>query len=126
MPLEVGPFVGVSSNEARILFEAVPEIRFLLGLGDQVYTDELWESKKSTGGEYYYNLSAAALLYEYKQAYYKYLHIPQVQRVTSHCPMFMTWDDHEIRDGWGSRGDETGAAEQKLLLAHELNSCTQV
>ena len=96
---------------------AEQEIRFLLGLGDQVYTDELWESKKSTGGEHYYNLSAAALLYEYNQVYYKYLHIPQVQRVASYCPMFMTWDDHEIRDGWGSRGDEAGAAEQKMFMA---------
>jgi alkaline phosphatase D len=31
--------------------------------------------------------------------------------------MFLTWDDHEIRDGWGSRGDEGGEAEQKMFLA---------
>jgi hypothetical protein len=93
------------------------EIRFLLGLGDAVYVDELWKGTKNTGGEHYYNLSSGALLYEYNQVYYKYLHIPQVQRVTSYCPMFLTWDDHEIRDGWGSRGDERGEAEQKMFLA---------
>lgn len=93
------------------------EIRFSLALGDQIYTDELWAGTKSTGGERYYNMSAAALLYEYNQVYYKYLHIPQVQSVASHCPLFMMWDDHEIRDGWGSRGDEGGEAEQKMFLA---------
>ncbi len=96
---------------------AEQDIRFLLGLGDQVYADELWQSKKNTGGVHYSELSPAALLYEYNQVYHKFLHIPEVQRVASLCPMFMTWDDHEIRDGWGSRGDEKGAAEQRMFLA---------
>jgi hypothetical protein len=29
-----------------------------------------------------------------------------LERAFAACPSVMTWDDHDIRDGWGSQGDE--------------------
>ena len=39
------------------------------------------------------------------------------------CPSVMTWDDHEIRDGWGSQGDEyTGGCMDQELAKYYLKA----
>ena len=47
-----------------------------------------------------------------------YLGIPEVQDVYSRCPSFLMWDDHEIRDGWGSyKRDATEVYRKQMLEA---------
>lgn len=85
---------------------------FALGLGDQMYVDA--EPKEGEpialfhkGGSdvLAFNLDETdanlELLYRYHFA------IPPLDKAMQSIPTLMMWDDHEIRDGWGSHGDET-------------------
>ena len=81
--------------------------RFLLGIGDQIYADELW--KKEGNGlplKYLKTAQHDEQIEAYSNIYRKQLGLHPVSSVTLNTPVFFTWDDHEIRDGWGSHGDE--------------------
>ena len=88
-----------------------PRPAFALGLGDQMYVDAgpdrtkplaLFHGPRSN--ELAFNLDEAAtnlqLLYRYHFA------VPPLDAAMRAMPTMMMWDDHEIRDGWGSHGDE--------------------
>lgn len=90
------------------------EPRFLLAIGDQIYADELWKRRNRRK---YARASHQEIVEAYSGVYDKFLGLRQIQAVSSRCPIFMTWDDHEIRDGWGSHGDEHTAALQRMFQA---------
>ncbi len=90
---------------------------FVLGLGDQVYTDPDPSGEEETrlaflGGsssdEWYIDTSKETFESVFKTMYRYNFALPPQNRTFSHLQSKMMWDDHEIRDGWGSHGDETG------------------
>jgi alkaline phosphatase D len=88
--------------------------RFILGLGDQVYVDEsndklnIWNWLKKVKE---FNPDTEDMVSWYRDIYKGFWGIEQLKKVFSHYPMYMIWDDHEIKDGWGSYTTEELAAE---------------
>jgi hypothetical protein len=84
---------------------------FALGLGDQIYVDAgpkptepiaLFHEDRSDALAFHLNETDANL-----ELFYRYhLAIPPLDKAFQSLPTMMMWDDHEIRDGWGSQGDE--------------------
>jgi PhoD-like phosphatase len=70
--------------------------RFLLLIGDQVY-QEVWGRERS--GEIRTRTERLdALVETYRKSWTR----TEVAKVLANVPTYMMWDDHEIRDGWGS------------------------
>lgn len=67
------------------------DLRFLLMIGDQVYTD-LW--KYNSLGK------VAATLSEYRAVYAYTFSRPPLRDLLTRLPVFMTLDDHEVDDDW--------------------------
>jgi hypothetical protein len=71
--------------------------RFLLMIGDQVYVDQtgdVWESHFDEQSDE----RRRALAQKYQDNWHREL----LQEIMANIPTYMIWDDHEIRDGWGS------------------------
>ena len=87
---------GVWANMAKFIKEAQPA--FLLMMGDQVYIDE----DDPNIFKLHYNSDPptrrAALAEKYRLSWSRKV----VQQVLANIPTYMVWDDHEIRDGFGS------------------------
>ncbi len=86
---------------------------FVLGLGDQVYVDpdpmdtnglSFLNGKKSDN--FLIKTDQANLVESFKVLYRYNFSVPPLATALSKLPSMMMWDDHEIRDGWGSQGDE--------------------
>ena len=83
--------------------------RFLLFIGDQVYLDSeepnVWRDFLTADAE----SRRAAMAEKYQESWSR----PYVRSVLANVPTYMIWDDHEIRDGWGSfAGDSPTLAAQ--------------
>lgn len=81
----------------KYIAEAKPQ--FLLMMGDQIYMDE--------GGVNLFDKNRrhqprakrrAAMVEKYRENWSR----PLVRDVLANIPVYMMWDDHDIRDGWGS------------------------
>lgn len=87
---------------------------FLLGLGDQAYVDAEAARKGSLaifGGkrsdELRIDISEPEDWTSVLDTVYRmHFLVPTLDRALKALPNAMVWDDHEIRDGWGSQGDE--------------------
>ena len=113
--------------EGKIRVEGFPETPSLgIGLGDQIYVDPRpaqlgagGASLAAFGGDD----SAERRIREgdeeafFRATYEAYFLNEPMARVLSALPVVMTWDDHEIRDGWGSQGDE-GEPEWRAWFDH--------
>jgi phosphodiesterase/alkaline phosphatase D-like protein len=119
---------ALSNGASRVNDPA--SLRFALGVGDQVYVDEMGWSLAERGLEAmdYLKLDYESLALHCDTCYNEYWRFRSLRHVYSNCPAFFTWDDHEIRDGWGSRKkDRTtpqllhvyGAAEE-AFIKHQL------
>ena len=77
--------------------EAKPQ--FLLMMGDQVYLDEgginLFDKERRRQPR---AKRRAAIVEKYRENWSR----PLVRDVLANIPVYMMWDDHDIRDGWGS------------------------
>ncbi len=78
--------------------------RFVIGGGDQVYADgvdhlNIWKWLKKVKDD---DPSIEDMLSWYRDIYRGYWGFTGVQAVFRQFPNYMTWDDHEIMDGWGS------------------------
>ena len=60
---------------------------------DQVYNDEGWQD---------YDDNVQQLRYAYSRMYRYHWSFTEFRQVLATYPHLMMWDDHEIRDGWGS------------------------
>lgn len=85
------------------------DFRFLIGGGDQVYADgvktlDIWKYlnkvMKKQDGELL--PSADEMISWYRDIYRGYWGFPAVRDAFSGYPTYMIWDDHELKDGWGS------------------------
>lgn len=103
----------VSESQANAEDSQAP--RFLLGLGDQIYEEDFWNKNDAPGRAA--GMSHEEIVAKYDELYRKFLSLQEIRKVTAHSPFFMTWDDHEILDGWGSRGNEHEPARQKIINA---------
>ena len=83
-------------------------VDLIVHAGDQVYADEVVKRySKAARRTQYGNADAEALLdtvtQEYRRLYVEHFWtIPDVAAVLTTCPNIMTWDDHDIDEGWGS------------------------
>jgi hypothetical protein len=87
---------GAWPQLAKFIKEAQPS--FLLMMGDQVYIDE---DEPNVFALHYESDSATrrrALAEKYRKSWSR----PVVQQIFANIPTYMVWDDHEIRDGFGS------------------------
>ena len=100
-------------NTARLAFDKDRDgkrVDFLIGGGDQAYCDgsdalDIWkylekvlkDRKPSDGFP-----DQEDMLSWYREMYRGYWGFASVQAVFGRYPTYMIWDDHEIRDGWGS------------------------
>ncbi len=85
-------------------------LAFVIGGGDQCYVDgrdkiNIWNylykvMGAKEDGEVY--PSQDDMVSWYRNIYRAYWGFPQVRTVFGMYPTYMTWDDHEIGDGWGS------------------------
>ena len=83
---------------------------FVIAGGDQVYVDgvkslNIWEHlnqvMRKEGGEVLPDVEIMKSWY--RKIYRGYWGFDHVRRVFSSFPTYMTWDDHELLNGWGSR-----------------------
>jgi hypothetical protein len=87
---------GAWERFAAFVDDAQP--RFLLMMGDQVYIDDdppdIFDEHFDSRPE----VRRRALADKYRLNWQR----EPVRRVLANVPTYMMWDDHEIRDGWGS------------------------
>jgi hypothetical protein len=82
--------------------------RFLLMMGDQVYMDEgenVWQSHLRSEAP----VRRAAMAAKYQAAWSR----QPLASMLANVPTYMTWDDHDVRNGWGSF-----APDSPTLAAH--------
>lgn len=91
------------------LFIAEEQPRFILMVGDQIYVDEGEEDLWRTHREAPAVERRRALVQKYEKLWCR----ESIARIMANTPVYMTWDDHDIRDGWGSfAADSRYLAEQ--------------
>lgn len=92
---------------------------FWLGLGDQVYVDTGKDAGQAmlTGTKANEKRYAPAELPQFFETIYRaYFSLEPYASALQALPTAMIWDDHEIRDGWGSHGDEENSDEWRQHL----------
>jgi len=97
---------GAWKDLAAFVKSAKPH--FILMMGDQVYVDE---DTPNVFKEHFSSSPAErrrALVGKYTLTW----SMPPVREVLANVPCYMMWDDHDIRDGWGSM-----ASDSRTLLA---------
>ena len=82
------------------------QVDLVVHAGDQVYADDVVK-KYSTRARRAKGDEAEALLatvtQEYRRLYVEHFWtMPDVAAILTACPNIMTWDDHDIDEGWGS------------------------
>ena len=86
---------GAWADLSQFIEDAKP--RFLLMIGDQVYLDDspnLWRDFLESPRP----IRRQAMADAYQESWSRDI----VRHVLANIPTYMMWDDHEIRDGWGS------------------------
>lgn len=115
----------------RLLGEAFedPDVHLALLGGDQVYADVIreewlreWEAdfdpkaaSEAEASRFFASLEE--LPERYERIYRSFWRRPEIRTFMGHMPCLMTWDDHEIYDGWGSYGNEALPAQQAFFKA---------
>ena len=90
----------------RHLYQQIADgnVDLVVHAGDQVYADEVvnrYTKKARTTKEG--EALLATLTEEYRRLYVeRFWTVPDVAAVLTSCPNLMTWDDHDIDEGWGS------------------------
>jgi phosphodiesterase/alkaline phosphatase D-like protein len=115
----------------RLLTEALGDADVHLALlgGDQIYGDVIreewlreWEpdfdpNSASPSEAERFHESLAELPERYERLYRSFWRRPEIRTFMGHMPCLMTWDDHDIYDGWGSYGNESLPAQQGFFKA---------
>ncbi|MBT3877773.1 MAG: alkaline phosphatase family protein [Candidatus Scalindua sp.] len=108
------------------------DLRFVIGGGDQVYTDgveslNIWtyldKVMRKENGEIF--PTHEDMVSWYRDIYRGYWGFDSLQNIFSNVPTYMMWDDHELGDGCGSYYlDKDGKKELSSLLPSIENSKT--
>jgi len=137
-------FAKVATDTENSSFSSVaPNPVLLVGTGDQVYMDAGYDALPPVRGQNH-PLSAWSsekqpqLMFSAKyypehvaRTYDAFAALTHMNQVFSKIPQINAWDDHEIRDGWGSQRDENApqkpwlkevfAAARKGYLEHQYS-----
>jgi hypothetical protein len=120
LPGSIAPilFCPISCNSAeetgawdalkKFVDDAKPH--FILMMGDQVYVDD---DKPNVFNDHHDSPPAIrrkALADKYRANWSR----EQLRHIMSRVPCYMMWDDHEIRDGWGSLAADSPTMVQKF------------
>lgn len=98
---------GIWARLAATVREQRP--RFLVMLGDNVYLDKdpnLWKEHVESPS----SRRRAAMADQYRTSWSR----PHVKEVLANVPTYMIWDDHDIRDGWGSFAPDSPTLAQRF------------
>jgi hypothetical protein len=86
---------------------------FAVALGDQIYVDGDNGNRTATTALGLFRGKASLPVFDIGQAapflnvvYRYHFGLPPLDAAMRALPTAMVWDDHDIRDGWGSHGDE--------------------
>lgn len=92
----------------------------LLHVGDQIYGDSAFQEAESIlDGRITGTQAQQRQIKElYRRLYRMTWRYPATRDVLARVPNLMIWDDHEIRDDWGSRADDSNSA----AAAHHIGS----
>jgi phosphodiesterase/alkaline phosphatase D-like protein len=115
----------------RLIVETLgdPDVHLTLLGGDQIYGDVIreewlreWEpdfdpETASWSEAERFRESLAELPDRYQRLYRSFWRRPEIRAFMGHMPCLMTWDDHDIYDGWGSHGNEALPAQQAFFNA---------
>ena len=101
-----------TSGKAKLLENP----KAVIGGGDQVYTDAGYAEKEfenhplsawaHTCSDPYPLLDTVEFAQHLDRCYLHFNSFECFEKIEAALPCISTWDDHEIRDGWGSHGDE--------------------
>lgn len=99
---------------AKFVNEAKPH--FIMMMGDQVYIDE---DEPDIFKEFFESPSPVRrkALAEKYHANWSRKHVKQVM---ANFPTYMMWDDHDIRDGWGSLASDSETLVQKYPRGNDI------
>jgi hypothetical protein len=117
-------FCGISCSAARqagawdalAAFVEDAQPSFVLMMGDQVYLDE---DEPDIFEEHFESDPAVrrkAMAEKYRLNWSR----EPVRRVMANVPTYMMWDDHDIRDGWGSLAADSPTLAQKHAKGVEM------
>jgi len=83
---------------------AAGNVDLVIHAGDQVYADDIVKRYASTARRAKDPDALLGMLTEeYRRLYVeRFWNVPEVAAVLTACPNIMTWDDHDIDEGWGS------------------------
>jgi hypothetical protein len=91
---------------------------FVLGLGDQVYVDPDPKTSKpiafmrgEDSDQFLIHTDTDSLYRSFDVLYRYNLSLPPLAKAFARLPAYLMWDDHEIRDGWGSHRDSGSVAD---------------
>lgn len=109
--------IGAWKKFAEYIKTAKP--RFLLMIGDQVYQDSngaaVWQ--RHLNGEFNSPSRRRLALAETYQNNWSRAPIPEIM---ANIPTYMVWDDHDIRDGWGSWASDSATLAQKYTKGQAI------
>ena len=104
----VAESLGAWKALAKFVEQSKPQ--FILMMGDQLYLDEdgvdVFETKLNASPE----ARRKAIVEKYKINWGREV----VRKVLANTPVYMMWDDHDIRDGWGSSPSDS----QTMVARH--------
>ncbi|WP_419191001.1 alkaline phosphatase D family protein [Saltatorellus ferox] len=117
--------------------KGVPGADLVLGGGDQVYVEPVHDRYGEFGDKHPLSAWTVEAMPRPRlslSGFYRFLDVTyrafwsfdSMDEVFRTVPTVLTWDDHEIRDGWGSQGDEHVyldtfyAAAREAFLAHQF------
>jgi len=110
---EKGEVSQATVHALHLLRERSRYADFALASGDQVYVDEGGYKSRPPPRTMVVGRHAEVIRYEEGKAaecfdvlYRVFFSIPALDTAFAQMPTAMMWDDHDIRDGWGSQGDE--------------------
>lgn len=89
---------------------------FVLMMGDQVYVDE---EEPDIFAEHFKSRSSVrrrALAEKYRLNWSR----EPVRRVMANVPTYMMWDDHDIRDGWGSMAPDSPTLAERFPRGRKI------
>lgn len=100
-------------------------IDLLLHVGDQIYGDSAFQDAESilAGRTVGTQAQQRQIKELYRRLYRMTWRYPATRDVLANVPNLMIWDDHEIRDDWGSRANDSDSATAAFhigTLAHEV------
>ncbi len=94
------------------------KLDLVLHMGDQVYGDNAFDQAMSIAQDKRIIKPAKeeTILDLYRNLYRAAWNYPATREVLANVSNLMIWDDHEIRDDWGSRADDRNAKSQEYYV----------